>query len=166
MSLIDNQQQHLDYLFRSLQHHPSPYLIYKLDGTIIWANLAANYIFRMEDLGDLSIKYIDTENTKKASNENLIALSYETPLEVQLRNISFFIRTRAHLIPIENSKGFFLIEVLCPSREGLEALQQTIACIEFDRIDLAYQKQVNLKTGKVTGIEALLRMIDEEGNII
>ena len=42
----------------------------------------------------------------------------------------------------------------------------TIACIEYDRIDLAYQKQVDLKTNKVTGVEALLRMRDEEGNII
>ena len=164
---MDRQQQHLDYLFRSLQHHPSPYLIYEMDGSIKWANLAANYIFRMENLSDLTIKKIDTEEgVSKASNKDRIALSYETPVEVQLRNISFFIRTRVHLIPVEKSEGFLLIEVLCPSREGLEALQQTIACIEFDRIDLAYQKQVNLKTGKVTGIEALLRMRDEEGNII
>ena len=164
---MDRQQQHLDYLFRSLQHHPSPYLIYEMDGSIKWANLAANYIFRMENLSDLTIKKIDTEEgVSKASNKDRIALSYETPVEVQLRNISFFIRTRVHLIPVEKSEGFLLIEVLCPSREGLEALQQTIACIEFDRIDLAYQKQVNLKTGKVTGIEALLRMRDEQGNII
>ncbi len=164
---MDRQQQHLDYLFRSLQHHPSPYLIYEMDGSIKWANLAANYIFRMENLSDLTIKKIDTEESvSKTSNKDRIALSYETPVEVQLRNISFFIRTRVHLIPVEKSEGFLLIEVLCPSREGLEALQQTIACIEFDRIDLAYQKQVNLKTGKVTGIEALLRMRDEQGNII
>jgi EAL domain-containing protein (putative c-di-GMP-specific phosphodiesterase class I) len=75
-------------------------------------------------------------------------------------------RTRVHLIPVENSDGFLLIEILCSSRSGLEALQQTIACIEFDRIDLAYQKQFDLKTNKVTGIEALLRMKDEQGEII
>ena len=42
----------------------------------------------------------------------------------------------------------------------------TISCIEFDRIDLAYQKQIDLKTDKVTGVEALLRMRDESGEII
>ena len=89
---MDRQQQHLDYLFRSLQHHPSPYLIYEMDGSIKWANLAANYIFRMENLSDLTIKKIDTEEgVSKASNKDRIALSYETPVEVQLRNISFFI---------------------------------------------------------------------------
>ena len=56
--------------------------------------------------------------------------------------------------------------MICPSREGLEALQMTISCIEFKRIDLAYQKQIDLKTNKVTGVEALLRMRDEAGDII
>ena len=55
---------------------------------------------------------------------------------------------------------------MCNSRTGLEAIQQTIACIEFDRIDLAYQKQFNLETGEITGVEALLRMKDEFGQII
>ena len=54
-----------------------------------------------------------------------------------------FIRARVHLIPSENSE-FLLIEVLCESRESLNALKDTIACIEFNRIDLAYQKQFNL----------------------
>ncbi len=36
----------------------------------------------------------------------------------------------------------------------------------MSRIDLAYQKQIDLKTNKVTGVEALLRMKDEAGNII
>ena len=163
---MDNQKEHLDYLFRSLQHHPSPYLIYELDGSLKWSNLAARYIFRMDNLKDLSIKNIDQASIANGVNKDPIAQSYETPIEIQLRDITFFIRTRVHLIPIEKSEGFFLIEILCPSREGLEALKQTISCIEFDRIDLAYQKQVDLNTGEITGIEALLRMRDEKGEVI
>ena len=59
---MDIQQQHLDYLFRSLQHHPSPYIIYELDGSIRWANIAARYILRIEDLSDLSIKVPEDKN--------------------------------------------------------------------------------------------------------
>jgi len=163
---MGKQQQHLDYLFRSLQHHPSPYLIYELDGSILWGNLAANYIFRMQSLKEIRIKSLDTKSIISKYKKDKIALSYETPVEIQLRKINFFIRTRVHLIPVENREDFLLIEILCPSRDGLEAIQQTISCIEFNRIDLAYQKQFNLRTGEVTGIEALLRMRDEGGNII
>ena len=162
---MDTQEQHLEYLFRSLRHHPSPYLIYDLDGSIRWANIAAEYIFRINELSDLSIK-VPEDGKKNISNKDGIASSHNTPIEVELRKIKFFIRTRVHLIPVKNSEGFLLIEILCSSRSGLEALQQTIACIEFDRIDLAYQKQFDLKTNEVTGVEALLRMKDEQGEII
>ena len=64
---MDNQKEHLDYLFRSLQHHPSPYLIYELDGSLKWSNLAARYIFRMDNLKDLSIKNIDQESIANLS---------------------------------------------------------------------------------------------------
>jgi EAL domain-containing protein (putative c-di-GMP-specific phosphodiesterase class I) len=59
-----------------------------------------------------------------------------------------------------------LIELLCSSRSGLDALRNTIDCIEHQRIELAYQKQVNLETNKVTGIEALLRLQDGEGGYL
>ena len=162
---MDTQEQHLEYLFRSLRHHPSPYLIYDLDGSIRWANIAAEYIFRIDELSDLSIK-VPKDGKENITNKDGIASSHNTPIEVELRKIKFFIRTRVHLIPVKNSEGFLLIEILCSSRSGLEALQQTIACIEFDRIDLAYQKQFDLKTNEITGIEALLRMKDEHGEII
>ena len=42
--------QELNYLTKSLQHHPSPYIIYELDGSIAWANIAANYIFNLDTL--------------------------------------------------------------------------------------------------------------------
>ena len=130
-----------------------------------WANIAAKYIFRIKEFTDLSIK-VPEDGKEDINNEDGIASSYNTPIEVELRKIKFLMRTRVHLIPVENSDGFLLIEILCSSRSGLEALQQTIACIEFDRIDLAYQKQFDLKTNKITGIEALLRMKDEQGEII
>ena len=162
--MIEDQEK-LQYLFRSLKHHPSPYLIYELDGSIRWANLAAKYIFRTEDLNDLTV-LVPRESLESLESKDGIAQAYDSPIEVSLRQIKFLMRTRVHRIPFEGSEDFLLIEILCSSREGLEALQMTISCIEFDRIDLAYQKQIDLKSNKVTGVEALLRMRDEEGEII
>ncbi len=162
--MIEDQEK-LQYLFRSLKHHPSPYLIYELDGSIRWANLAAKYIFRIEDLNDLTV-LVPRESLESLESKDGIAQAYDSPIEVSLRQITFLMRTRVHRIPFEGSEDFLLIEILCSSRDGLEALQMTISCIEFDRIDLAYQKQIDLKSNKVTGVEALLRMRDEEGEII
>ena len=158
-------QEKLQYLFRSLKHHPSPYLIYELDGSIRWANLAAKYILRIEDLSDLTV-LIPRESLESLESKDGIAQAYDSPIEVSLRQIKFLMRTRVHRIPFEGSEDFLLIEILCSSREGLEDLQMTISCIEFNRIDLAYQKQIDLKSNKVTGVEALLRMRDETGEII
>jgi EAL domain-containing protein (putative c-di-GMP-specific phosphodiesterase class I) len=162
--MIEDQEK-LQYLFRSLKHHPSPYLIYELDGSIRWANLAAKYILRIEDLNDLTV-LIPRESLESLESKDGIAQAYDSPIEVSLRQIKFLMRTRVHRIPFEGSEDFLLIEILCSSRDGLEALQMTISCIEFDRIDLAYQKQIDLKSNKVTGVEALLRMRDETGEII
>ena len=162
--MIEDQEK-LQYLFRSLKHHPSPYLIYELDGSIRWANLAAKYILRIEDLNDLTV-LIPRESLESLESKDGIAQAYDSPIEVSLRQIKFLMRTRVHRIPFEGSEDFLLIEILCSSREGLEALQMTISCIEFDRIDLAYQKQIDLKSNEVTGVEALLRMRDETGEII
>ena len=162
--MIEDQEK-LQYLFRSLKHHPSPYLIYELDGSIRWANLAAKYILRIEDLNDLTV-LVPRESLESLESKDGIAQAYDSPIEVSLRQIKFLMRTRVHRIPFEGSEDFLLIEILCSSRDGLEALQMTISCIEFDRIDLAYQKQIDLKSNKVTGVEALLRMRDETGEII
>ena len=40
MDKIQHKDKELDYLTRSLLHHPSPYIIYELDGSIAWANMA------------------------------------------------------------------------------------------------------------------------------
>lgn len=58
------KNEHLDYLFKSLKHHPSPYIIYDLDGSIRWINLAAEYIFRTEDISEIGIKRLILKNIR------------------------------------------------------------------------------------------------------
>ena len=159
-------EQELNYLTKSLLHHPSPYIIYELDGSIAWANIAAKYIFNITELEELSVVKIDDQITANFGDLNSIALYYDTPIQISLRDINFFMRTRIHMIPLDISKGIMLIELLCSSRSGLDALKKTIDCIENKRIELAYQKQVNLQTNEVTGIEALLRLQDGEGGYL
>ena len=163
---MKTSDQRITYLYKSLKHHPSPFIICEIEGDIKWTNLACNFIFRLKNKSDLTIKDIHSYKKKDSIKEDEIANSYDTSIKVTLRNINFFVRTRIHEIPGNGSKDFLLVEILCPSRLGLEALQKTIACIEYDRIELAYQKQVDLKTNKVTGIEALLRMKDENNEFI
>ena len=158
--------QELNYLTKSLLHHPSPYIIYELDGSIAWANIAANYIFSLASLDELSVVKIDEQVKNNFGDLDSIALYYDTPIEISLRDINFFMRTRVHMIPVDLSSGIMLIELLCSSRSGLDALRNTIDCIEHQRIELAYQKQVNLETNEVTGIEALLRLQDGEGGYL
>ena len=50
-------------------------------------------------------------------------------------------RSRVHEIPLDKEESFFLIEVLAQSEAALDALKNTISCLENDRIDMAYQKQ-------------------------
>ena len=156
----------LNYLTKSLLHHPSPYIIYELDGSIAWANLAAKYIFNLSTLDEISVVKIDDQVKNNFGDLESIALYYDTPIEISLREINFLMRTRVHMIPVDISEGIMLIELLCSSREGLDALRKTIDCIENHRIELAYQKQVNLKTNEVTGVEALLRLQDGEGGYL
>ena len=160
---VTQSKTELSYLTRSLLHHPSPYIIYELDGSIAWANMAARYIFELKDLKELSISKIDDDIKNNFGDINSIALYYDTPIEISLRDISFFMRTRIHMIPVTDEDGIMLIELLCQSRDGLDALKETIECIENDRVELAYQKQYDLISGKVTGVEALLRLQDGKG---
>ena len=87
--------QELNYLTKSLfQHHPSPYIIYELDGSIAWANIAAKYIFNLDTLEELSVIKIDEKVTNNFGDLDSIALYYDTPIEISPRNINFFMRTR------------------------------------------------------------------------
>ena len=83
--------QELNYLTKSLQHHPSPYIIYELDGSIAWANIAANYIFNLNSLKDLSVVKIDEKITTNFGDLDSIALYYDTPIEIALRGINFLL---------------------------------------------------------------------------
>ena len=159
-------EKELKYLTKSLLHHPSPYIIYELDGSIAWSNLAANYIFNLSSLDEISVVKIDDRVKGDFGDPESIALYYDTPIEISLREINFLMRTRVHMIPVDISNGIMLIELLCSSKEGLDALRNTIDCIENHRIELAYQKQVNLKTNEVTGLEALLRLQDGKGGYL
>ena len=160
---MQHKDKELNYLTRSLLHHPSPYIIYELDGSIAWANMAAKYIFNLSDLEEVSIRNIDDAIKNNFGDLESIALYYDTPIEITLRKINFFMRTRVHMIPVSDDSGIMLIELLCSSRDGLNALKETIECIENNRIELAYQKQYDLNTNKITGVEALLRMQDGKG---
>ena len=160
---MQHKDKELNYLTRSLLHHPSPYIIYELDGSIAWANMASKYIFNLSDLDEVSIRKIDDEIKNNFGDLESIALYYDTPIEITLRKINFFMRTRVHMIPVSDDTGIMLIELLCSSRDGLNALKETIECIENNRIELAYQKQYDLNTNKITGVEALLRMQDGKG---
>ena len=125
--------------------------------------MAARYIFDLKELSELSIGKIDDDIKNNFGDINSIALYYDTPIEVTLRDISFFMRTRVHMIPVTDENGIMLIELLCKSRDGLDALKETIECIENNRVELAYQKQYDLVTGEITGVEALLRLKDGKG---
>ena len=99
------KDQELNYLTKSLLHHPSPYIIYELDGSIAWANIAANYIFNLQSLDELSVVKIDDQVKNNFGDLDSIALYYDTPIEISLRNINFFMRTRVHMIPVDISSG-------------------------------------------------------------
>ena len=67
--------QELNYLIKSLQHHPSPYIIYELDGSIAWANIAAKYIFNLKTLDELAVVKIDEKITNNFGDLDSIALA-------------------------------------------------------------------------------------------
>ena len=71
---VTQSKTELSYLTRSLLHHPSPYIIYELDGSIAWANMAARYIFELKDLKELSISKIDGDIKNNFGDINSIAL--------------------------------------------------------------------------------------------
>ena len=155
----------LNYLTKSLLHHPSPYIIYELDGSIAWANLAAKYIFNLSSLDEISVVKIDDQVKNNFGDLESIALYYDTPIEISLRDISFFMRTRIHMIPVTDENGIMLIELLCQSRDGLDALKETIECIENDRVELAYQKQYDQFQEKLLELKRSCDFKMEKGDI-
>ena len=162
MTIIEDQQA--KYLIKSLQHHPSPYLILSKNTGIEWMNKSSQYVFDTSDIEDINITPFVSHGTAKKIEA--IGSSFQSDLELSLRKIKFLLRSRVHEIPLDKEESFFLVEVLAQSEAALDALKNTIACLENDRIDMAYQKQYDLKTGDLVSVETLLRLKDEAGNII
>ena len=162
MTIIEDQQA--QYLIKSLQHHPSPYLILTKEAGVEWMNKSAQYVFDTTEISDIDIAPIVSHASSKKIEA--IGSSFQSDLELSLRKIKFFLRSRIHEIPLDKEDSFFLIEVLAQSEAALSALKNTIACLENDRIDMAYQKQYDLQTGNLASVETLLRLKDEKGDII
>ena len=162
MTIIEDQQA--QYLIKSLQHHPSPYLILTKEAGVEWMNKSAQYVFDTTEISDFNIAPIVSRGASKKIEA--IGSSFQSDLELSLRKIKFFLRSRIHEIPLDKEDSFFLIEVLAQSEAALSALKNTIACLENDRIDMAYQKQYDLQTGNLASVETLLRLKDEKGEII
>ena len=162
MTIIEDQQA--KYLIKSLQHHPSPYLILSKNTGIEWMNKSSQYVFDTSNIEDINITPFVSHGTAKKIEA--IGSSFQSDLELSLRKIKFLLRSRVHEIPLDKEESFFLVEVLAQSEAALDALKNTIACLENDRIDMAYQKQYDLKTGDLVSVETLLRLRDEAGNII
>ena len=121
-----HSDQELNYLTKSLLHQPSPYIIYEIEGYISWSILAANYIFNLSSLDEISVIKIDDQVKNNFGDLESIALYYDTPIEISLRKINFLMRTRVHMIPVDESNGIMLIELLCSSRSGLDALRLSL----------------------------------------
>ena len=162
MTIIEEQQA--KYLIKSLQHHPSPYLIFCKDRGVEWMNKSAQYVFDTSSLDDIKIAPIVSYGASKKIEA--IGSSFQSDLELELRKIKFLLRSRVHEIPLDKDESFFLIEVLAQSEMALDALKNTISCLENDRIDMAYQKQYDLASGELVSVETLLRLRDENGDII
>ena len=69
MRIIEAEQA--KYLIKSLQHHPSPYIIFDKSNGVEWLNNAAHYIFSLQD--DESISINDIKNVKKDSNNTEVS---------------------------------------------------------------------------------------------
>jgi len=162
MTIIEEQQA--KYLIKSLQHHPSPYLIFCKQRGVEWMNKSAQYVFDTSLIDDIKIAPIVSFGASKKIEA--IGSSFQSDLELELREIKFLLRSRVHEIPLDKDESFFLIEVLAQSEMALDALKNTISCLENDRIDMAYQKQYDLASGELVSVETLLRLRDEKGDII
>ena len=63
MTIIEDQQA--KYLIKSLQHHPSPYLIFCKDDGVEWMNQSAQYVFDTTEISDIGIAPILSHGTSK-----------------------------------------------------------------------------------------------------
>ena len=97
MTIIEDQQA--KYLIKSLQHHPSPYVIFCKEGGVEWMNKSAQYVFDTKKINDINIAPIISHGASK-KNE-VIGSSFQSDLELTLRKIKFLLRSRVHEIPLD-----------------------------------------------------------------
>ena len=57
MTIIEDQQA--QYLIKSLQHHPSPYLILTKEAGVEWMNKSAQYVFDTTEISDGALAVIN-----------------------------------------------------------------------------------------------------------
>ena len=97
MTIIEDQQA--KYLIKSLQHHPSPYLIFCKDVGVEWMNQSAQYVFDTSEINDIGIAPILSHGTSKKIEA--IGSSFQSDLELSLRKIKFLLMTRVHEIHLD-----------------------------------------------------------------
>ena len=85
------------YLTESLQQHPSAFIIFDKDLKIKWMNNSSKYIFTCKDSKDLLIKGVFSLEESKKLEEANIASSFESNIEIQLRKINLFLRSKASI---------------------------------------------------------------------
>ena len=67
MTIIEDQQA--QYLIKSLQHHPSPYLILTKEAGVEWMNKSAQYVFDTTEISDIDIAPIVSHGASKKSRQ-------------------------------------------------------------------------------------------------
>ena len=87
MTIIEEQQA--KYLIKSLQHHPSPYLIFCKERGVEWMNKSSQYVFDTSLIDDIKIAPIVSYGTSKKIEA--IGSSFQSDLELELRKIKFLI---------------------------------------------------------------------------
>jgi len=69
----------------------------------------------------------------------------------------------------KNRRGSFVVfsnEMGSDIRERVRLLQNLRSAVESERLFIVYQPQVNLATGKLVGVEALIRWRNEDGSFV
>ena len=85
MTIIEDQQA--QYLIKSLQPHPSPYLILTKEAGVEWMNKSAQYVFDTTEISDIDIAPIVSHGASKKIEA--IGSSFQSDLELSLRKIKF-----------------------------------------------------------------------------
>ena len=100
MTIIEDQQA--QYLIKSLQHHPSPYLILTKEAGVEWMNKSAQYVFDTTEISDIDIAPIVSHGASKKIEA--IGSSFQSDLELSLARLAvsfwyFFLNAPTCLSP-------------------------------------------------------------------